>query len=309
MNQTFSSVRLFGRASILVALAIAAPALAQQPEPSADTSAAQRIQSREPDPLQFARRMESVGTLIENSSAARQIEASGVAEALEQHEQAKQAYLEAKAAFAAGDLAKASTLLSRASMTVFQAARLAAPETVAAEKHEKDFRNKLESVKALLAAQKRIASEKSEVRGTSETTRQIEALLAEAEQKAASGQFDGGRTTLEQAYLLAKASVSSMRSGDTLVRSLNFASKEEEYHYEVDRNDTHQMLIKVLLEDKGGTAANARMKAFLDSAASLRRDAETAASRGEYAAGIETLERATSELVKAIRSAGIYIPG
>ena len=39
-----------------------------------------------------------------------------------------------------------------------------------------------------------------------------------------------------------------MRSGDTLVRSLNFASKEEEYRYEIDRNDTHQMLIKVLVE-------------------------------------------------------------
>lgn len=309
MKGSIACVGLFGRAAIVVALSAAAPVFAQQAEPASAGTAAERIRAREPDRAQVERRLESVGTLIEKSSAARQIEASGVAEALQRHEQAKQAYLDAKAAFTAGDLAKASTLLSTASMTVFQAARLAAPETVTAEKHEKDFRNKLESVKALLSAQKRIATEKSEVKGTSESTRQIESLLADAEQKAAAGQLDAGRTTLEQAYLLAKASVSSMRSGDTLVRSLNFASKEEEYHYEVDRNDTHQMLIKVLLEDKGGTAANPRMQEFLGSAASLRRDAEAAAARGQFAVGIETLERATGELVKAIRSAGIYIPG
>ena len=308
MNRNRTPARLFGRASLLVALAATLPALAQQPE-AAPGDAAARVQAREPDRAQIERRLESVGTLIEKSTAARQIEASGIAEALQRHERAKQSYRDAQAAFAAGDLAKASSLLSKASMTVFEAARLAAPETVTAEKHEKDFRNKLESVKALLAAQKRIATEKSEVKGTSESARQIETLLEEAEQKAAAGQIDSGRATLERAYLLAKASVSSMRSGDTLVRSLNFATKEEEYHYEVDRNDTHQMLIKVLLEDKGGPSANPRMQPFLDSAAALRRDAEAAASRGEYAVGIETLERATGELVKAIRSAGIYIPG
>jgi hypothetical protein len=297
--------RLFGRAAILVALVTAFPAAAQQAVVAPSDTAAERIQAREPDRAQLERRFESVGTLIEKSTAARQIEASGVPAARERHELAKQAYAQAKAAYAAGDLAKASTLLSSASKTVFEAARLAAPETVTAQKNEKDFRNKLESVKALLAAQKRIATEKSEVKGTSESARQIEGLLAEAEQKAAAGQIDSARTTLEQAYLLAKASVSSMRSGDTLVRSLNFASKEEEYHYEVDRNDTHLMLIKVLLDG----ATNPKMQEFLDASASLRREAEAAAARREFAVGVETLERATIELVKAIRSAGIYIPG
>jgi len=308
MFGNLSRGRFLGRTSIVIALAAALPAAAQQAEQPAD-SAASRIQAREPDRPQLERRFESVGTLIEKSTAARQIEASGVAAALERREQAKQTYQEAKAAFAAGDLAKASSLLSSASKIMFEGAKLAAPETVTGEKKQKDFTNKLESVKALLAAQKRIATEKTDVKGTSESSRQIESLLAEAERKAAAGQIDAARSTVEQAYLLAKASVSSMRTGDTLVRSLNFATKEEEYHYEIDRNETHQMLIKVLLEDKVGTSASPKMQEFLDNAASLRVEAEAAAKRGDFATGITTLERATSELVKAIRSAGIYIPG
>lgn len=307
MFENRGRARLFGRASVVIALAAGLPAAAQQAEPAPD-SAATRIQAREPERTQLERRFESVGTLIEKSTAAKQIEASGVAEAQERRERAKQAYGEAKAAFEAGDLQKASSLLSSASKIMFEAAKLAAPETVTGEKKQKDFTNKLESVKALLSAQKRIATEKANVKEGSESTRQIESLLAEAERKAAGGQIDSARSTLEQAYLLAKASVSSMRTGDTLVRSLNFASKEEEYHYEVDRNDTHQMLIKVLLEDRG-PSGNPRMQEFLDNAAALRAEAETQAKRGDFTAGIATLERATGELVKAIRSAGIYIPG
>jgi hypothetical protein len=162
----------------------------------------------------------------------------------------------------------------------------------------------------LLGAQKRIAGEKSNTREAQESARQIESLVSEAERQSAAGQIDTARATIERAYLLAKASISSMRSGDTLVRSLNFATKEEEYHYEIDRNDTHQMLIKVLLEDKqGSTPVSARVKEFLDKASTLRGEAEAAASRGDFATGIETLERSTSEIVKAIRSSGIYIPG
>ena len=70
------------------------------------------------------------------------------------------------------------------------------------------------------------------------------------------------------------------------------------------------MLVKVLLEDKlGGEAVSPRVSEFLTSAGSLRGEAEAAAKRGDFEAGIKLLEQSTGELVKAIRSAGIYIPG
>jgi uncharacterized protein YfcZ (UPF0381/DUF406 family) len=112
---------------------------------------------------------------------------------------------------------------------------------------------------------------------------------------------------LDRAYLTARVSIESMRRGDTLVRSLNFASKREEYDYEIDRNDTHAMLIKVLLADRKDAAG--AMAPFTEKAATLRSEAEAQAKKGDHAAGIKLLEDSTRELVRAIRSGGIYIPG
>jgi len=280
------------------------------PAVGADT-AASRMQAQAIDVAQLEKRFTSVGTLLTKSSAAKQIEASGEPESMRRHAEAKQLYKQAQDAFAAGDLESASRLLSEASVTMFSAVRTAAPERISSQKAQTDFNNKLESVKALLAAQKRISEEKANVKDAADSARQIEALLAEAQQKADANQLTEARATLERAYLMAKASISSMRTGDTLVRSLNFASKEEEYHYELDRNDTHQMLIKVLVEERrqANPSMDERMKAFLERAGQLRGQAESSASRGDYGGAIQLLETSTAELVKAIRNAGIYIPG
>lgn len=308
MNRNTKPTGILGHTVLAIALLTPFCAIGQS-EVTPAGNASSRLQASEPDRAQLERRFESVGTLISKSTAARQIEASNITAATEKRAAAQSQYEEARSAFASGDLAKASTLLSAASKTMFEAARLAAPETVTAKKVETDYKNKLESVRALLSAQRRISDEKGNAE-TRESSKQIDALLEDAERKAASGQYAGARTILEQAYLLAKASVSSMRSGDTLVRSLNFATKEEEYHYEIDRNDTHQMLVKVLVEEKlAGSAPNPRINELLASAGALRGEAEAAASRGDHEAGIKLLEQSTGELVKAIRAAGIYIPG
>ena len=101
-----------------------------------------------------------------------------------------------------------------------------------------------------------------------------------------------------------------MRGGDTLVRSLNFATREEEYQYELDRNDTHLMLLKVLAADKPKIPGmDGMLKGHVDKAAALRAQAEETSRSGDRAAAIEGLEASTRELVRAIRSLGVFIPG
>ena len=79
---------------------------------------------------------------------------------------------------------------------------------------------------------------------------------------------------------------------------------------ELDRNETHRMLIKVLLAEK---MANSPMQAtaekFIGKAEDLRSQAESAAAGEEFEQAISLLEQSTKELIRAIRSAGIYIPG
>ncbi|CAD5372308.1 conserved exported hypothetical protein [Rubrivivax sp. A210] len=272
----------------LVALLLTTPVLAQ-------------------DRDQLERRLQSVATLIESSSAARQIEASGDAGAREKRDNARLIHREATLTLQRGDVAAAAKLLDQAAREMMNGVRLAKPEQLAGEQAKREFATRLESAKALLVAQQRITQEKGNASEATTATRNIEGLIADAEKRAAAGQIGEARPLVDRAYLTARVSIESMRRGDTLVRSLNFATPREEYDYELDRNETHRMLIQVLLADRKDKLPG--MQVFIDRAATMRVEAEGQAKRGEHAAAIKTLEDSTRELVRAIRAGGIYIPG
>lgn len=292
---------LLASASSWVAAQASAPA-------SPPNSAASRLAAAKLDKDQLQSIHESVGKLLTTSSAARQIEASKVNDAIARHNKAIELHRNARTALDAGELERTSALLTEARSVFFEAVRLAAPEEVQAKKLENDYKARLDSVKALLGAYKRVANEKgSAAKGVAETVAQIEKTVADAEKLANGGRYREGRSELDRAYLVAKAGISGLRSGDTLVRSLNFASKEEEYHYEIDRNNTHQMLIKVLVEEK--KAGDQMIQNYVAKAQELRSRADAAAAAKEYDAAVRLLEESTAELVRAIRNAGVYIPG
>jgi hypothetical protein len=256
---------------------------------------------------QLERRVQSVAALIESSSAARQIEASGDAAAREKRDNARLIHREAAATLQGGDTAGAARLLDQATREMINGARLAKPEQVAEVKAKRDYETRLDSARALLAAQQRITQEKGNQAAAQQATREIESLIGAAERRAAEGKLGEARPLLDRAYLTARVSIESLRRGDTLVRSLTFASAKEEYAYEQDRYQTHRMLIQVLVADRGTSPA--LMQGFIERAGTLREAAEAKAQGGDHAAAVKGLEEATRELVRAIRAAGLYIPG
>jgi hypothetical protein len=260
------------------------------------------------DATKFAKRLESVSVLIEKSSAARQIEASANPEAKARREAARDKLRLAEQAYQKGNPEEATRLLNEASKTLFQAAKLATPEQGNEQKKRRDFETRLNSVKALLQAQQRLVKEKNANPKMLAFTASIEAITRQATDLYAANKLDEARQTLDQGYALIKDAVEKMREGETLVRSLHFASKAEEYLYEIDRNDAHLMLVKMLLEEKG-SAIDSMARKFIENAAHLRKQAEEAATRADHDTGVKLLEDSTTELVRAIRSAGIYVPG
>lgn len=296
-------------AALLALMSVQAGAMAN--EAAAGAAPAAAVARPQEDRQQIERRLSSVATLIESSTAARQIEASGNAQAAEHRTRARELHLQAVQAYQANDLPAAGRHLDAAARTLFEGVRMAAPEQVTAEKNRRDFDARMESVKALLNAQKRIAAEKKLGAKGAETTARIESQMREAAALAAASKLEQGKALLDQVYLTTRASIEGMREGDTLVRSLQFASKEEEYHYEVDRNDTHRMLVKVLLDERRASnpGLSGMVQRYLDQSATLRGEAEAHAKRKDYDAAIKSLEDSTRELVRAIRGAGVYIPG
>jgi hypothetical protein len=298
--------------SYLIGMHFSSEALAVEPPATGDASSPNTASSVRPEEKeQLGRRLASVATLIEKSSAAKQIESSAIPEALAKREQARELRQQAEQAYRSENYPNASRLLDQAAKVMFEGVRLASPEQVTQEKRQRDFDSRMESVKALLAAQKRISLEKNAGAKGKEISNKIEAQMQEATALAAAHKVDQGRAILDQAYVTAKKAIETMRDGDTLVRSLDFATKEEEYRYEIDRNDTHHMLVKVLLDEKRANNPNldGMVQKYLEQAASLRKTAEGSASKGDYVTGIKLLEDSTKELVRAIRGAGVYIPG
>jgi hypothetical protein len=261
-----------------------------------------------PDHDQLQRKLTSTATLLEASTAAKQIEASGIPAAAEKRTQARQLHGKAEEAFRAGDLEGTSKLLDDSSRTFIEAVRLARPEQIADAKQRTDYQARLDSTRALLDAQKRIAAEKNVPRGA-ETTRQVESMIAEAERQAQAGRLVEAKRSVDQAYLTVKAAIGTLRGGETVVRSLNFATPADEYAYELDRNDTHHMLVEMLLKERRTGSTGVMVDQAMATAAQLRTRAEAEAARKDHPTAIKTLEESTRELVKAIRAAGVYIPG
>jgi hypothetical protein len=295
MTTFFSSRSLHGAALVLLLLFSAAAPAQEKPAPNRE---------------QLERKLTSTSTLIESSSGAKQIESSGVAGATAQRNRARDLHRQAGEALRAGQLEAASKLLDESSRAMFDGVRLSAPEQISAPKQRTDFDVRMASTRALLDAQKRIAAEKNAGPRAGELSQRIESLIAQADEMARGGRMADARRTLDDAYMAVRAAIGGMRGGETVVRSLNFANKEEEYRYEVDRNDTHRMLVQVLLKDKRGAAGvDAMVDQSLVASAKLRTQADEQASRREHEAAVKTLEESTRELVKAIRGAGVYIPG
>ena len=257
------------------------------------------------DPL--AKRVAMVHTLLYDSSAAKQIMSNGSEPALAKRREAIRLY---EAAEAGGDIETRRSQLNQAVATMYEAVALVKNGAHGDEKAQRDFENRKASLDALLAAHERIMDEKGKSQLHTLLMAEIEEDANMAESLLAEGKVDQARFHLDKAYEVTMLSVEHARDGETLTRELKFDTPRDEYAYELDRNDTHRMLVTVLLKDKlENEATKNRVAGFLEAAEQYREQALEHADAGRYDEAISALEMSTGELVKVIRGAGVYIPG
>jgi tetratricopeptide (TPR) repeat protein len=261
-------------------------------------------------PQDTAAKLGYVQRLLTESSAAKKVEQSGNAQALEMKAEAQARFDRATELHEAGDVDAAEIELRESIRLLTEAARTTQGESTVTPKQSNDYGQRRDSVEALAKAHDRIATEK----GLDDMNRELQAKVADdlsaSDALLEEGNAGEARAMLDATYEAVKSSLETLRGGDTLVRELNFETKEDEYLYELDRNDTHQMLVQVLFAEKmESSPMRATAEGFIDTASGLRTDAETAAAKKNYEEAIELLEKSTRELIRAIRSAGVYIPG
>ncbi len=258
----------------------------------------------------IAVRLGHVERLLSESTAARRVEQSGNAEALALKAQADESYRRAIALNEQGDAGGAEQELRTAIRLLADAAHAAHGSEPVSQKQSDDYATRRSSVEALATAHDRVATEKGLTDMNAALQAKIAADLEEADGLLANGDAVAARSLLDATYDAVRASIETLRGGDTLVRTLSFESPEEEYRYELDRNDTHRMLADVLFAEKlAASPMRDSATAFRNRADDLRSAAESAAADERFDKAIDLLEQSTKELIRAIRSAGVYIPG
>jgi len=261
-------------------------------------------------PADLTPRLGYVERLLTESSAAKQVDASGNPQALELKARALEHYDKALRLADDGDAETAESELREAIRLLTDAAHAAHGDAAVSQKQSEDYGRRRDSVVALATAHDRIAAEKGLQDMNRELQAEVDAGLQASDGLLQQGRPDEARARLDATYEAVKLSLEKLRGGDTLVRELRFESKQDEYAYELDRNDTHRMLVQVLLADKmQAGAVRQTADEFIANAEELRSRAESAAAKAHYEEAIELLEQSTREFIRAIRSAGVYIPG
>ena len=259
-------------------------------------------------------RISSVEKLIENSSASKTIKGAGISEASIRQTRARELLEQAKRlSNSRGDAGQINALLDESTQEMLLAVRLAGEvgkgdRSDAAAQKEIDAVSR--SLSALLEAYVRIRTEQGNYSDKDELHLLVEERLARAEELREVDNLRGAAESLGEAYTATKIALEQLRGGETLIRSLHFDTPAEEYAYEIDRNDSLRMLVDVLLHDRVAKSEKLarEVESLVATAGELRQAGEVQARNDLYAEAIATLEASTIELIRAIRSAGIYIP-
>lgn len=255
-------------------------------------------------------RLGFIKNLLKNSSAARKVKQSNNPVVSDLYNDAWLMYKRALSARDYHDPEVMNEALFHSTELMFRAVRLSEHKQLVDVKKQEEFNRRIESIDALLNAHKRISDEKKLNGKHDELEEVVRNKVGIANDLVSKGKITAAYKIADEAYVQIKIAISKLRNGETLIRSLHFATAKDEYLYEMDRNDTHKMLVRLLLEEKlKNISLKKRTQAYLDKAKILRQEAEEHAANKDYKAAIKSCEKSTQQYVRAIRASGLYIPG
>ena len=130
--------------------------------------------------------------------------------------------------------------------------------------------------------------------------------LAQAEDRARERRYREANGYLTQALASVEQALAQARDQETLIQALTFATPQDEYAYELERNRSHRLLIELMLAERAPAAASqALIEQFLVTNDAARAQALALAEQGDIAAAIAALEQGTRALVRALRVTGL----
>ncbi|VAW45964.1 hypothetical protein MNBD_GAMMA03-1851 [hydrothermal vent metagenome] len=249
-------------------------------------------------------------SLLTKSSLVQKVKKVNLPQASEVLEKALSSHKLALAKLSSGDFSGSEKARDESLKLLMLASRLAHQASGFEEKKAKEhYEQKLKSVQGLLSAHKRITDLNSGSNTEQELQKIISPLLELAEKNEREQKFKEAFASLNKAYFLIANSIKSQRTGQTLVRSLDFATAKEAYEYEMGRYENYQMLVNMMIDERRAFKRNARTKPFFDEASRYQTQAENLVKKGKYDEASPLIEKASKALVNLLRDSGVHIPG
>ncbi len=153
-----------------------------------------------------------------------------------------------------------------------------------------------------------IASMEESIRGNSEISvdqDRIDQLRQRAAALIKKDQYSEANKQLDEAYQMTVSAVAAGHHNKTVVYSLDFASPQEEYEYEKNRYRGNQELVTLMMEKRATTPTKRMIEGYISKAQQTFGEAHSVADSGDYSEALREMEKANSELGRAMKMLGI----
>lgn len=242
-------------------------------------------------------------TVIMKSKSAERVRQSDNEEAKGMLKEAEANYEKARQALEDEEFAEAENLANEALKTV----TIAAQKVPNKEEKLKADRARYEELYQQVLSYKSWNTENPEL--VKDANLDMDAIMAEvdtAHKESQDDNYDAANKRLET-LLNDIVSKTNKAIGDkTIAYTLNFETPEEEFEYELKRNDEYARLLVVAIEQKDPSAGiRMLMGKFEEKALGFRGEADKMAEDEEFADAVTKLQESTEEYLKALKIAGV----
>lgn len=110
---------------------------------------------------------------------------------------------------------------------------------------------------------------------------------------------------LDEAYQMTVTALALGHHNKTVVYALNFASAKEEYEYERNRYRGNQELVTLMLDQRPSSPTKRMIEGYVSKAQHTFGEAHAASDSGAHTEALKIIERANSELSRAMKMLGI----
>lgn len=247
-----------------------------------------------------------LGWLVNDSPVSKRIEVSGDDQAKQQLQRSQEMWGQALEHNEKGEYELAEGHINQGLKLMTKLSRKVKDEDRVKQARIELYKQVKEHVDMFVVAFDRVAEEKGKDHISGMLDRdELEKVISRADDAYEDGDLALANHLMRQAADMVDIALSDARHEDVLLHELTFESLEEEYAYEIDRNESYIQLIDLMqIKTAPSQASAAYVQKMIEENTILREQAEVLASEGNLQQGILVLENGTDKLSRALRVSG-----